>query len=409
MTEETLNINNEEKETANSEANGTEPKHLYFEVSDELLAKPNALCDIIEYYDYCPTIIFCNLPSDTDLVKVILKKRGINAKKLIGHVQPGNVAKSAQEALSGEVTALVVTDIGATHLDTKQFPLLVNYSIHNDPEIYLHRIDDNLSNSKVETIVSLVSPLDFTNFHYLKKLISYEIEKGELPSKDALQKKKVDHWARTANKLELGNSEHLKTYVQLCLEHEDKAGILAWLLHNYLDIMPSLDTNRGESEGDGFGRRGRGGNRGKDSRNGNSRGPGRGGHSDGDSEGGGRWDNNNDTPRLPKTYDTRFYIGKGANQGLTEESVRTMLAGKEQELGNKLKRVVLRKNHAYVDFPEEVESEVVEKLKHVDQGNGDSLELVKASKVVTTAKEGEVVADTASMSQDMTQAEALEE
>jgi superfamily II DNA/RNA helicase len=52
-------------------------EHIYFEVGTSLLAKPQALCDLVEYESGHSVIIFCNSPSDADFADVILKKRGV--------------------------------------------------------------------------------------------------------------------------------------------------------------------------------------------------------------------------------------------------------------------------------------------------------------------------------------------
>jgi ATP-dependent RNA helicase DeaD len=51
-------------------------EHMFCEVAGDLLAKPHALCDIIETQRPRSAIIFCNTKSDTQLVEVLLRRRG---------------------------------------------------------------------------------------------------------------------------------------------------------------------------------------------------------------------------------------------------------------------------------------------------------------------------------------------
>ncbi len=88
-------------------------EHIYYEVGTSLLAKPQALCDLVEYEAGSTCVVFCNSPSDADFADVILKKRGIASLKLIGYVPQIKLSKAIQQLENGEITALVLTDVAA--------------------------------------------------------------------------------------------------------------------------------------------------------------------------------------------------------------------------------------------------------------------------------------------------------
>ncbi|MFO0416833.1 MAG: helicase-related protein, partial [Pseudomonadota bacterium] len=82
-------------------------EHIYYEVGTSLLAKPQALCDLVEFEAGHTCVVFCNSPSDADFADVILKKRGVASLKLIGYVPQIKLSKAIQQLQKKEITALV--------------------------------------------------------------------------------------------------------------------------------------------------------------------------------------------------------------------------------------------------------------------------------------------------------------
>jgi superfamily II DNA/RNA helicase len=176
-------------------------KHSYYEVGTDVLSKPNALCDILEVDGCPPTTIFCNTPSDADLVEVVLKKRGIAALKLIGHVPPMRTARALKQVKSGEIACLVVTDVSGQSLDVEELEMVVNYSLPSDPEVYIHRCGHSRPGAKLARVVSLIAALDIANLHYLRKIVEFQIDKVELPSKEQLSTSKLANIRKQAIEL----------------------------------------------------------------------------------------------------------------------------------------------------------------------------------------------------------------
>jgi superfamily II DNA/RNA helicase len=163
----------------------TDIKHVYYEVGTTLLAKPQALCDLVELEGASTCLVFCNSPSDADFADVILKKRGLTSTKLIGYVPQLKLSKAIQQIQKKEVMTLVLTDVAARGVPLEEFDVVVNYSIPTDPEVYFHRYSGD-AGGQTKKVVSLVAPLDIANFHYLKKLGKLEFVQESLPSPEQL-------------------------------------------------------------------------------------------------------------------------------------------------------------------------------------------------------------------------------
>lgn len=165
-------------------------KHLFIEVGGELLAKGQALTDFIQGFKLPSTIVFCNQPSDADLVDTLLRKAGIAARKLVGHISPQKIAQSVAQVSTGEATALVVTDSAARSIEVGEFKLVVNYSIPSDPEVYYHRTEPSRAASKLREVLNIVGPLDRANFFYLRKIVESSFEPATLPSPEEIERAK---------------------------------------------------------------------------------------------------------------------------------------------------------------------------------------------------------------------------
>ncbi len=395
-----LEDNQENKELAsdNTSSDRVEPEHIYFEVGNDLMSKPTALADLIQTSEGARTQIFCNSPSEADMVDVILKKRGIVCGKLIGHVPYTKTAQTLHQLSSGEINAIIVTDVSAEEIDPGQFDLTINYAIHEDPEIYLHRITPHGHESRLTKVYSLVSPLDFGNFHYLKKVVDFEFSKGTLPTKEEVSKKENDRFLDVASQSEYANDEAMQALIKEVLAHEKRDAILGYLLHNSLVVIPELSSRTSRSQDD---------NGGDDRRNG------RGGRYDRNERGNGRrdprsrrYEDDGDEERrpmraeyVPPKRDVRFYLGQGLSDGLTDKELRDTIESAAEISGDDIKRLSIRDHYTFVDFDEEQADTIIAKLQETEFPNVGKLFIRKAT-VINAPRERNTAEDDEATEED---------
>jgi superfamily II DNA/RNA helicase len=247
-------------QSSNSQDSSSSINHIYYEVGSELLSKPTALCDLVELYGQGGVVIFCNSPSDTDLVEVMLKKRGLRSKKLVGHVPPHRVHESRLALINHDVHCLIVTDVAARGVEFDDIALVLNYSLPDDPEVYLHRTAAHIESASAESteeaadapkkellnkerfVASLISPLDIGNFHYLKKISNLPFSKAELPKGSDLIGIRLDSLRKEAVTKAYLNDERLKIATEALCTGAERDQIIALLLHNTLDVIPNLNA-----------------------------------------------------------------------------------------------------------------------------------------------------------------------
>lgn len=374
--------------TSATEATPVKLTHTYFEVGNDVLAKPGSLCDLIELHGCPATAVFCNSPSDADLVDVVLKKRGISSEKLVGHVPPMRISKAVKQAKNGEISVIVLTDVSGQSIDTEELDLVINYSLPSEPEVYLHRCGQTRSDQRLKAVLSLINPLDLTNLHFLKKVVDFPIEKGELPSKEQLGGQVLKKLTKQATDAASTFEARITELTEQVLADKDAKAIIGLLLRNTLDVIPTLQSmksSESRGEGDGF-RGGRGGERNSDrggergnregGRDGGRR---RGGRNPSDemraggdegfngSEDGFRRDRRQNLPPPEKHH--RLYIGEGSKNGLTKEKLSEVITSQAGVQAEAIKNIKIRPNYTFVDVTEEA-SELV--LNTFDVTSGKS-------------------------------------
>jgi superfamily II DNA/RNA helicase len=144
-------------------------EHLYCRVDAGLSSKATVLASFIESYKPKSAIVFCNTKSDTELVQILLKKRGIASEYLNSDLSQKEREKTMNKFRSGELKVLIATDVAARGIDIKDLDLVVNYAIHNELETYVHRTGRTGRAGKSGKALSLVAPQDFPNFYSLQK------------------------------------------------------------------------------------------------------------------------------------------------------------------------------------------------------------------------------------------------
>jgi len=233
-----INVNT--TETQATPATAKPPtEHFYYEIGGELLDKTKALCNIIESEKARSVLVFCNTLADTDLVEVLLKKRGLQVAKLAQDLPRARVqlAKLVKET---EGLVVVTTDQAAQGIELGSFALVINYSVHTDPEIYLHRSGVDDLGGRPDKVVSLVGPHDFSNFHFSKKVVGFPITKAELPTDEVMIEAKFATLSReAATGSHLTDALVLK-YQDLLEKSANRSQILGLLIHNTMNVIPSL-------------------------------------------------------------------------------------------------------------------------------------------------------------------------
>jgi len=102
--------------------------------------KKQLLAHIIQQHNWSQVLVFTRTKFGANNVAEFLVKNGINAMALHGNKSQVARTQALAGFKSGEIRALVATDIAARGIDIDDLPHVVNYDIPNVPEDYVHRI-----------------------------------------------------------------------------------------------------------------------------------------------------------------------------------------------------------------------------------------------------------------------------
>ncbi|HEX9577700.1 MAG TPA: DEAD/DEAH box helicase [Myxococcales bacterium] len=144
--------------------------------------KPRNLLYLLEREDPESAIIFCNLRTDTELVANVLNRNGLDAEMLNGDLAQKERERVMAKVKHGELRFMVATDIAARGIDISDLSHVINYSLPEDPAIYLHRVGRTGRMSKKGTAISLVSGAELNTLGVLEKKYGIQFEVRKLPT-----------------------------------------------------------------------------------------------------------------------------------------------------------------------------------------------------------------------------------
>lgn len=100
----------------------------------------NTLAALFEHYRPSSALVFCHTKKQCSEVAAVLNERGISARAIHGDLDQRQRDRVLALFANGSCPVMVATDVAARGLDISALPLVINYELPHDPEIYIHRI-----------------------------------------------------------------------------------------------------------------------------------------------------------------------------------------------------------------------------------------------------------------------------
>ncbi len=211
---------------------------IYFEVS--AADKFEALCRIIDIEKDFYGLVFCRTKVDVDHIATHLIDRGYDAEALHGDISQSQREKISQKFKKKRINILVATDVAARGIDIHNLTHVINYSIPQDPDSYVHRIGRTGRAGNEGTAITFITPEEYRKLMYIKKAARTDIRKEKLPKiQEVINVKK----SRIKSEIEeLAQSEISEEYRQMAQELLDGndpemavAALLKYTFRNELD------------------------------------------------------------------------------------------------------------------------------------------------------------------------------
>jgi ATP-dependent RNA helicase DeaD len=129
---------------------------IYFEVSSA--DRFEALCRIIDIEEEFYGLVFCRTKIDVDTIANRLIERGYDADALHGDMSQGQREKILNKFKKHLLNVLVATDVAARGIDVQDLTHVINYSLPQDPESYVHRIGRTGRAGKEGNAITFITP-----------------------------------------------------------------------------------------------------------------------------------------------------------------------------------------------------------------------------------------------------------
>jgi ATP-dependent RNA helicase DeaD len=155
---------------------------------EDAYPKPRNLLYILEKEQPDNAIIFCNTRDDTGLVTAVLNRNGFDAELLNGDLAQKDRERVMAKVKAGELQFMVATDIAARGIDISDLGHVINYSLPEDPAVYLHRVGRTGRIGKQGVAISIVSGAEISTLSVLEKKYGIVFERRKLPSPEEAQR-----------------------------------------------------------------------------------------------------------------------------------------------------------------------------------------------------------------------------
>ncbi len=166
-------------------------EQIYFEVKSP--DKFEALCRIIDMEDEFYGLIFCRTRRDVDALAAHLMERGYEAEPIHGEISQSQRERTLGKFRNQRINILVATDVAARGIDVNDLTHVINYSLPQDPDSYVHRIGRTGRAGKQGTAITFITPGEYKRLMVIQRNARTDIKKRDLPRVrdiiDAKQKK----------------------------------------------------------------------------------------------------------------------------------------------------------------------------------------------------------------------------
>ncbi len=159
-------------------------------------SRMHALCRFIESAPDFYGFIFCQTKILTSDVAEQLIKLGYNVGALHGDMSQVQRNLVIKKFKSRELTILVATDVAARGIDIANLSHVINYSMPDDTESYIHRIGRTGRAGKEGIAITLLMKSEVRVLQFLQKKFNVVIEPLDVPSRDTILQARIQEATR---------------------------------------------------------------------------------------------------------------------------------------------------------------------------------------------------------------------
>ena len=191
----------------------TAPKinQIFYEVRQS--EKTDALCRLIDVEDSDLFLVFCHTKREVDDVAADLKLRGYDAEAIHGDFSQSQREAVMKKFRESRIDVLVATDVAARGIDISNITHVINYSIPQNPESYVHRIGRTGRAGKEGIAITFVTPREERQLRLIQTGARTKIKRGKLPSMEEIREARIERLKERVQ--EFIDDKRLDTYLKM--------------------------------------------------------------------------------------------------------------------------------------------------------------------------------------------------
>ncbi len=324
--------------------------------------KLDALCRFIDSISDFYGFIFCQTKILTSEIAEKLSKRGYNVGALHGDMNQAMRNAIIKKFKEKEITIVVATDVAARGIDVANLTHVVNFSMPDDYESYVHRSGRTGRAGKDGIAITFISRNDLKAIQILKKKFNITINEIAVPTKESIIKSRV---AQASNYIlqipqdlnalskDIKYIEVLKPIVEGLSEHQLRAAFTSMLYDKFINAFVSNaedipENNDTRSEGRSFERRG------SDRRGSDRRGSDRG------------YDRGSDRRASIDKALQEISINVGSDDGVKREDVIDSIIKNSNVSNDQIYKIRVIKRKTFIEIPSDLTKNILNGMRGKD-------------------------------------------
>ena len=197
----------------------------------------NALCRFIESAPHFYGFVFCQTKILTSEIAEQLLLRGYRVGALHGDMSQSQRNAVISRFKAKEITILVATDVAARGIDIANLTHVINYSLSDDLESYVHRTGRTGRAGREGIAITFINRGDLREIQVMQRKFSLVIEPVDVPTRDTIIKARSqevsEYLASVIERTPLAEKE-LNELVDNLTEEQRKNGLKQILFDKFL-------------------------------------------------------------------------------------------------------------------------------------------------------------------------------